>query len=79
MDLPDASTFEICEAIRADDTLASIPVVAIGDSKWTAHEQNLQEQGFAGFICKPLPRKQFGDLLQAILDGKSVWSRDCQG
>lgn len=79
MDLPDASTFEICEAIRADGALASIPVVALGYGQWTAYENSLQASGFTGFICKPLPRKQFAHLLQAVLDGKSVWSRDCEG
>ena len=79
MDLPDASTFDICDDIHSDEVLATIPVVAIGESKWAAYEHSLQACGFSGFICKPLPRKQFGQLLQDILNGKSVWSRDCQG
>ena len=79
MDLPEASTFDICGDIHSDEILKSIPVVAIGDKKWAAYEHSLQACGFVGFICKPLPRKQFGQLLQDILDGKTVWSRDCQG
>ncbi|MBZ0287143.1 MAG: response regulator [Anaerolineae bacterium] len=78
MDLPDASTFDICEAIHSDDMLAAIPVVAIGDRKWTAYEHSLQACGFAGFICKPLPRRHFGQLLQDVLDGKAVWSGGCE-
>ena len=79
MDLPDASAFDICEDIHSDEVLASIPVIAIGESKWASLENSLQTCGFSGFICKPVPRKQFGQLLQDILNGKSVWSRDCQG
>jgi CheY-like chemotaxis protein len=79
MDLPDASTFDICTSIHSEAVLADIPVVALGDSKWADYEHSLRACGFSGFICKPLPRKQFGQLLQDILDGKPVWARDCQG
>jgi CheY-like chemotaxis protein len=79
MDLPDASTFDICDDIHSDEVLATIPVIAIGESKWASLENSLQACGFSGFICKPVPRKQFGQLLQDILNGKSVWLRDCQG
>jgi CheY-like chemotaxis protein len=76
MDLPDASPFDICDAIHSDEVLSTIPVVAIGSSQWLSEEDNLKSCGFAGFIAKPLPRKHFGSLLQDILNGKSVWSDD---
>jgi CheY-like chemotaxis protein len=78
MDLPDASPFDICDDIHSDEVLATIPVVAIGEIKWASLEHSLQACGFSGFICKPLPRKQFGQLIQDILNGKSVWSSNCQ-
>lgn len=74
MDLPEANTFDICDAIHSDEVLARIPVVAIGSSKWAGIEDELKTCGFAGFIHKPLPRKHFGQLLQKILDGESIWS-----
>jgi|GEM_PF-1000977 len=74
LDLPDANTFDICDALHSDDVLANIPVVAIGGAGWMGNSESLRDCGFAGFIRKPLPRKQFGQLLQAILDGKSIWS-----
>jgi CheY-like chemotaxis protein len=76
MDLPDASTFDICDAIHSDDILSTIPIVAIGSAKWCSSQQALRSCGFAGFIQKPLPRKNFGHLLQEILDGKTIWSAD---
>lgn len=73
LNLPEGDPYLIIQALRADPALADIPVIAIADSAQAELIQQAQKAGFAGFLAKPLPRRQFGGYLQSILSGASGW------
>lgn len=73
MDLPDGDPFEILNALKSSEKLASIPVIAIADDPAIGKLPATKRAAFAGFIAKPLPRREFGDLLERILGGERVW------
>ncbi len=73
MNLPYENSFTICMAIRSDPALVRVPVIAMGGREWLDRRQELRARGFTAVVEKPLSRKQFKGLLQAILAGKPGW------
>ena len=73
IDLPREEAFLVSRRIQADPTLRAIPVIALGSVIDFPTRQRLQRDGFATFIVKPLPRRQFGELLQRVLGGSESW------
>ena len=72
-DLPQGDAFTINQRIQSDAAVRDIPVIAVGSVIDFALRQRLQREGFATFVLKPLPRRQFGDLLQRVLGGDEGW------
>ena len=68
-----ADSAAILRRIKADALARGVPVIAIGANQEFTVRQRLKHAGFAAYLPKPLPRRQFGDLLQRILDGETVW------
>jgi len=73
MDLAESDPLVICQSIRFDPLLSQIPVIAMGSATSLSRQPQIKSYGCAGFLLKPLPRKQFGLLLQRILAGEQVW------
>lgn len=73
MDLSEGDPFAICRAIRYDPHLAHIPLIAMGSAACIPLQPQIKALGCAGFLLKPLPRKQFGPLIQRILAGEEIW------
>ncbi len=73
VDLPHGSAFTINRTIQADPAVRGIPVIAIGTGDSSPLRQQAQHSGFASYLAKPLPRRQFGTILQRILSGEHVW------
>jgi two-component system cell cycle response regulator DivK len=73
MDLPSGDPYRILNDLKADPALASIPVIAIADASRIAMTPQALEAGFAGYMNKPLPRREFGALLERILAGERIW------
>lgn len=73
LDLSGGDPLLICQAIRASASLSRTPVIGIGSPQWVKQRSQMQAAGFTSFISKPLPRRQFGLLIQRILAGQSVW------
>ena len=67
MDLPQGNPFHILEALKAAPDTADIPVIAIADDPSDSTINQTRDAGFSGFVAKPLPRRQFGQILQRIL------------
>lgn len=68
LDLPQGDPFEICNMLRSDDDLANIPVIAIADQTVAYLLPQAEGGDFSACLPKPLPRKQFGSLLQEIMN-----------
>jgi two-component system cell cycle response regulator DivK len=71
MELPEGDALAICREIQADPELAAVPVVAISEESVSGLFQQLKAAGFAGYIRKPLPRRQLGEMLRRMLKGDS--------
>jgi two-component system cell cycle response regulator DivK len=74
LDMPGQIPFSISQAVKASPMLCHIPLLAIGGQQWQTALDQVRESGFAGFMSKPLPRKQFMQAVNRILAGQSCWS-----
>ena len=73
LDLPHGDAFQIMAALKSHPTLTSIPVVAVAQDSAMSLAPRTRHAGFSGFLPKPLPRRNFGELLERIMDGEQVW------
>ncbi len=67
------SGYSIFDEIRADPRCAAIPVVAVSASEPAVAIPKCQEQGFTGYIAKPINEALFASQLERILDGEAIW------
>lgn len=67
------SGFEMLKIIRTHSQYDQTPVVALTASVMSEEIHMLQTAGFHGVISKPLNIDIFGELLQRIIAGESVW------
>lgn len=72
MDLPAGDPFEIVQTLKTDPELAPIPVVAMSRDPKPHEVKAAQRRGFSGFVSKPLPRKQFPELVEKVISGQKV-------
>jgi len=73
LEMPGMSGFDVLHQLKADSRFDGVPVVA-----YTVHvsEMNVaNQQGFDGFLGKPLDSEKFPDQLARILNGEPVWDR----
>ena len=71
LEMPGMDGYSVKDMIRA--RLKDIPIIA-----YTVHVSEInvaQEQGFDGFLGKPLDGARFPDQLARILRGEPVWER----
>ncbi|NDJ59684.1 MAG: response regulator [Chloroflexi bacterium] len=73
LDLPQGDARLISKLIERDHIIGGIPVIAIAQTTALDRPSHLQRSGFAGFIRKPLPRHQFGDMIAHVLQGGDLW------
>jgi CheY-like chemotaxis protein len=73
IELASSDSFAVLRHIKAEAAARGIPVIALGSNQEFALRQHIRRVGFAAYLPKPLPRRQFGDLLQRILDGEAIW------
>jgi len=67
--------YEVFDNIRADDKFASVPIVAVSAADPEEAIYRTKEQGFAGFIAKPLDFDKFPKQVYQVLNGEQVWFR----
>ena len=65
--LPDIPGTEALARIRADASLAAVPVLAVSASVMPDEQQRIVASGFDGFIAKPLSIKPFLAAVEATL------------
>lgn len=71
LELPGIDGYELLQKLRRDSRFQSVPIVA-----YTVHVSEIQvahEQGFDGFLGKPLDADKFPNQLSRILNGEPVW------
>ena len=65
--LPGMNGMEALKVLRAEQTTAHVPVVAITASVMTQDRQQIMDTGFNGFIEKPINLRDFLATVQASL------------
>ena len=73
MQLPDVSGLELLRHLKADDLLASIPVIVVSADASPKHMEQALTLGAAHYVTKPLDVTQFLKLVDGVLE--SVQSR----
>jgi len=72
--LPGGRTgFDIFDEIRQNTTLDHIPVVAVSAMDPSIALPKVRDQGFAGFISKPIDINLFPQQIAALIAGENVW------
>ncbi len=67
LDLASGEAFAIQRRIRSNPALRAIPVIALASDEDFDLRGRIEQAGFAALVFKPLPRREFGDLLTRIL------------
>jgi CheY-like chemotaxis protein len=73
IDLSQGDAFTINRHLQSDPDTRAIPVIALAAADDYAVRKRAQRAGFAGLIVKPVPRRQFGELISRVLAGEQVW------
>ncbi len=67
--LPDVSGLEVTRWLKADETLKSIPVIAITAFAMDGDEEKLREGGCDAYIAKPMPILNFLQTVERFVNG----------
>jgi CheY-like chemotaxis protein len=67
------SGFTVFDEIRSIPEAAKIPIVAVSAMDASVALAKTREQGFAGFISKPIDIDLFPKQIATIISGGSVW------
>ena len=66
--LPEVSGLEVTKWIKEDDSLRSIPVVAVTAFAMKGDEEKIREGGCEGYIAKPISIPTFLDTVSRFLN-----------
>jgi CheY-like chemotaxis protein len=69
--MPNLNGYQVFDLIRQYPHMSQVPVVACTVHTGEAHLA--RQAGFHSFLSKPLNIDQFGEQLQRILGGESIW------
>ena len=69
----DVTGHDIFLEIQKSPSLSIVPVVAVSASDADVEIPRTREMGFAGYISKPIRRREFPRQILAILEGDSIW------
>lgn len=74
LDLPDDDALVLCRLLRVEPALHDVPIIGLGQQKWSERRAELQAAGFSSYIRKkPLPHQEFSTYLASIMSGYPVW------
>ncbi len=71
LEMPGLNGFDVLSKLRGDARFQGVPIVAY--SVHTSEVQATAEQGFDGFLGKPIDPDKFPEQLTRILKGEHVW------
>lgn len=66
--LPEVSGLEVTKWIKEDDSLASIPVIAVTAFAMKGDEEKIIEGGCQAYIAKPISVSSFLETIQSFLE-----------
>ena len=68
--LPGMNGIEALKVLRADDSTAHIPIIAVTASVMQQDRNLITEAGFDGYVGKPINLKEFLDTVRATVERK---------
>lgn len=72
IDLPNGNALAIQQRILALPRLRSIPIIALADEDERGLQRELDQAGFAAFVLKPIPRREFAEMLERLIANEPV-------
>jgi DNA-binding response OmpR family regulator len=70
--LPSASGYEVCEYIRRQPELLSVPILVTSERGFPEDMAHAEEAGANAFLKKPFTMKRLMKYITALLDGPST-------
>ena len=70
--LPSESGYELCEHIRKQRKLLSVPILVMSERYFPEDMAHAEEAGANAFLKKPFKMKQLSKYVDALLDGKNA-------
>jgi DNA-binding response OmpR family regulator len=70
--LPSASGYEVCEHIRSQPELLSVPILVTSERGFPEDMAHAEEAGANAFLKKPFTMKRLMKYITALLDGPST-------
>lgn len=67
------SGYEIFAEIRKLHEYDDVPIVAVSAAEPGVAIASTREQGFSGFVAKPIDQCRFPKQIEQIMEGKEVW------
>ena len=71
LEMPQLTGYEVLNSLKQDARFEGVPIVACTVN--TNEIRTARQQGFNGFLGKPLDPDKFPDQLARILGGEQVW------
>ncbi len=66
---PGSSGVEFLSEVRANPSLADLPVIALTASAMSGDRERFLRQGFTAYLSKPIDVKTFGPTIESYLRG----------
>lgn len=73
LQMPDLNGYQVLKILRSESAFQTVPIVAC--TVYGDEVDRAEDEGFSGFICKPIDVDRFRDQLLELLNGRSVWER----
>jgi DNA-binding response OmpR family regulator len=70
--LPSESGYELCEHIRKQKPLLSVPILVMSERYFPEDMAHAEEAGANAFLKKPFTMKQLSKYVAALLDGRNA-------
>lgn len=72
IDLPNGNALAIQQHILALPRLRGIPIIALADEDERGLQRQLDQAGFAALVLKPIPRREFTEMLERLIANERV-------
>lgn len=66
--LPDSDGVTVLKSLRADPATAAVPVIAVTASAMRGDRERLLDEGFDGYLAKPIDARTFVDSILETAD-----------
>ncbi len=77
--LPHLSGLELIRLIRADDSIAAVPIMAVTAYSAPGDEQRIRDAGAQAYVSKPISVMRFVETVDELLGGQAPGETESAG